>query len=130
MTPGRIYDPARPGMVLDIIEPKGLLRKARGLIGSKGLGPGNGMLLRGKQVHAIGMLFTIDAIYLGPDGKVLHIKTLTPGSIGPLIWPGRWILELDAGEAARLGIEPGHMLIKEQLDEVQPPSAGPIAPSG
>lgn len=81
------------------------------MIGSKALGQGRGMLLKARQVHTFGMSFDMDAIYLASDGRVLRVRTLRPGRMGPLIWSARWVLEMQAGEAARLGIVEGSTLL-------------------
>lgn len=91
----------------DVIEPRGFFGRMRGLLGEAGLEPGQGMLIRTKQVHMIGMRFPIDSIYLSRRGCVLRVKTLSPGQIGPFVPRARWVLEVPAGEAARLGIAPG-----------------------
>ncbi|MGH2771279.1 MAG: DUF192 domain-containing protein, partial [Actinomycetota bacterium] len=68
---------------------------------------GQGMLIRTKQVHTIGMRFAIDSIYLSRRGAVLAVETLSPGKVGPFLFRARWVLETRAGEAARLGIAAG-----------------------
>lgn len=104
-------DPERPAIVLDVTEPPGLLGNMKGLLGSAGVGEGKALLIRGRQVHTIGMRYTIDTVYLDSDGRVLRVRTLPPGRIGPLILSARCILELDAGEAERLGIREGSTLL-------------------
>lgn len=108
-----MFDASRPDMVIEVNEPKGPWGRARGLIGSAGLGEGRGMLLKTRQVHTFGMAYAIDAIYLSGRGEVLKVRTLPPGRFGPLVWPARWVLEMKAGEAARLGIAEGSSLSKE-----------------
>lgn len=90
-----------------------MLGRIRGLLGERGLPPATGVLLRAKSVHTLGMLFTIDAVYLRRDGTVLRAVTLPPGRVGPLVLRARWVLELAGGEAARLGIAPGMALARE-----------------
>ncbi len=106
----RFVDEAGGIAALDVTLPRGLLGRMRGLLGQAGLEPGRGMLIRTKQVHTIGMRFAIDVIYLSRRGSVLRVETLPPGKIGPFVARARWVLELNVGEAARLGIAAGQAL--------------------
>lgn len=102
-----IIDAARPGASIEVIAPRGPLARMRGLLGADRLEAGRGLLLRAKQVHTIGMHFAIDAVYLSKECSVLRVETLEPGRIGPFVLTARWVLELAAGEARRLGLRPG-----------------------
>lgn len=113
----QLVDAQRPGgngssspVAIELIELKGMLANAQGLLGQAGLPPGHGVLLRTKQVHTFGMRFAIDAVYLSRAGLVLRVATMRPGRIGPLVLRARWILEMSAGEAQRLGVHPGMTL--------------------
>lgn len=108
-----MMDPDNPRIRLEICEPAGLLGRARGLLGSTGLGTGRGFLLRAKQVHTVGMAFPIDAVHLSRSGEVIRVGTMPPGRIGPFVLRARWVLELDGGEADRLGIRVGGKLVKQ-----------------
>ena len=106
-----LVDPTRPGAPpVRLMEAKGMLAGMQGLLGQPGLPPATGLLLRTKEVHTIGMRFAIDTVYLAKDGTVLRVDTMVPGRIGPVMLKARWILELAAGEAQRLGIAPGTSL--------------------
>lgn len=106
-------DPNHPEVVVDVHEAATPLERAKGLLGSPEVGAGKGLLLRSKQVHTIGMSFTIDTVHLRRDGTVLKVRTLKPRRLGPLVPRARWVLELDEGEAARLGIRPGIRLVAQ-----------------
>ncbi|MGQ0680601.1 MAG: DUF192 domain-containing protein [Actinomycetota bacterium] len=106
-------DPANPRVVVEVYEADGPFERARGLLDATEVGFGRGLLLRGKQVHTIGMQFTIDAVYLRRDGTVLKIKTLKPWRFSPVLLSARWILELDGGSAAALGIRVGGKLVRD-----------------
>ena len=106
-----LSDPDRPEVAVDATQPKGVLENVKGLLGSSQVGKGKGMLIKGRQVHTIGMRYPIDTVYLDSGGRVLRIRTLAPGRVGPLVLAARWVLELDAGEAARLGIREGASLV-------------------
>jgi uncharacterized protein len=104
-------DPDRPEVVISVFEARGAAQRMRGLIGSEEVGRGQGLLLKVKQVHTIGMAYSIDTVYLSRKGRVLRVRTMQPGRVGPFILAARWVLELDSGEAARLGIKEGGTLI-------------------
>lgn len=95
-----------------LIEAKGVLGTMQGLLGQQGLPPGTGLLLRTNMVHTFGMRFAIDTVYLSSKGSVLRVATMPPGRIGPIVLRARHILELQAGEAARLGLAPGTTLVQ------------------
>ncbi|HLI56300.1 MAG TPA: DUF192 domain-containing protein [Actinomycetota bacterium] len=106
-----LIDPNRPGSrPVQLLEARGMLAGMQGLLGQSGLPPATGLLLKTKEVHTIGMRFAIDTVYLAKDGRVLRVDTMPPGRIGPVMLKARWILELAAGEAQRLGIAPGTTL--------------------
>jgi uncharacterized membrane protein (UPF0127 family) len=107
-------DPANPEIKVEVHEAATPLERAKGLLGATEVGEGRGLLLRGRQVHTIGMAFPIDVVHLRSDGRILKVKTVKPGRIGPLVARGRWILELDAGAAGRLGLKPGGYLVRER----------------
>jgi uncharacterized protein len=106
-------DPGRPEICLEVDEARGFLGRAKGLLGSSQVGAGRGLLIRGKQVHTLGMRYAIDTVYLDGGGRIIRIDTLAPGRVGPLVLPARWVLELDAGEADRLGIAAGGTLVPQ-----------------
>lgn len=106
-----LIDPDRPDtVVIRLIEAKGMLSSLQGLLGQRGLPPATGMLLKAKEVHTVGMRFTIDVVYLSGKSVVVRVDTMAPGKLGPLVLRAKWILELGEGEAARLGIVPGTTL--------------------
>jgi uncharacterized membrane protein (UPF0127 family) len=106
----RIVDRATGETLIEAKEAKGPIARMRGLIGEKDLAPGRGMLLGGGQVHTFGMRFPIDVVYLSAAGQVLKVASLNPGRFGPPVRRARWVLELPAGDAERLGISPGTAL--------------------
>ena len=106
----QVLDPVSRAVLIRAQEARGMFRRTRGLRGSGGLPPGRGLALRTKQVHTIGMGFSIDAIYLSRHGAVLKVATLPPGRVGPLVPRARWVVEVGAGEAERLGIVAGKEL--------------------
>lgn len=68
-------------------------------------------------IHMLGMRYPIDAVWLDRGRTVLHIETLRPWRFAA--WGG-WravsVLELRAGEAARLGLRVGDTLVPPAPD--------------
>jgi uncharacterized membrane protein (UPF0127 family) len=85
--------------------------RLRGLIGRRGLVPGEGLLLKPTpSIHTWFMRFPIDAVFLDADLRVLGVSPELP----PWRFAGRRrtraVLELPGGEARRLGLEAGAVL--------------------
>lgn len=106
-----MVDPDNPQVCIQVQTPAGLLGHARGLLGSTEVGRGRGLLLRAKQVHTVGMSYPIDVVHLSRKGEILRIRTMNPGRVGALVPAARWVLEMDGGEAARLGLGVGGRLV-------------------
>lgn len=87
-------------------------RRLRGLIGRAKLGPGRGMVLPGcRAVHGFFVWRALDCVFLDRCNRVLGVAVLRPWGMlfGP---PGTAaVVEMDAGEAARAGLEPGCVLL-------------------
>jgi hypothetical protein len=83
----------------------------KGLLGRSELPAGEGILLKpAGSVHTLFMRFPIDVVYLDKELTVLGVRRAlrpwrTSGQRG-----AKAALELAAGEAARVGIEPGAKL--------------------
>jgi uncharacterized protein len=85
--------------------------RTKGLLGRDHLAQGEGLLIeRTGSVHTAFMRFPIDAVFLD---RQMRVKKIVP-AIPPfrVAWaPGaKLVLELAAGEAARVGIEVGSRL--------------------
>jgi uncharacterized protein len=87
------------------------LSRMRGLLGRRGLPAGEGMLLRpAPSIHTAFMRFSIDAVFLDRNLRVLEIvEKLRPWRVASKR-RARAVLELSAGECARRGVEVGDML--------------------
>jgi uncharacterized membrane protein (UPF0127 family) len=98
--------------------PQTALGRARGLLGRDGLEPGKGMLIdRAGSVHMFFMRFAIDVVFLARDRTVVKVKhRLAPwryaGARGAVA-----ALELPAGRASEVGVEPGEVLVFEELGD-------------
>src|ERR687894_791859 len=86
--------------------------RLRGLLGRSELRPGEGLLLRpASAIHTCFMRFPIDAVFLDRDWRVVGIS----GDVRP--WRAassrgaKAVLELAAGESARLRLAPGDQLV-------------------
>jgi uncharacterized membrane protein (UPF0127 family) len=82
---------------------RGFFARARGLLGRRGLEPGEGLVLAPcGSIHMIGMRFAIDAVFVDgvhSGGRVLRVARLAPGMLGPLVRGARAVIELPAGAA-------------------------------
>lgn len=81
--------------------------RLRGLMHSKTLEPGTGMLIRPcSQIHTFGMRYDIDVVFLGKKGEVLHIeRAIKPRHISPHIAKCWQVLEMPSGECAKWDIK-------------------------
>src|SRR6478672_7291847 len=87
------------------------LTRMRGLLGRRGLAQGEGILLEpAGSIHTFFMRFPIDVVFLDREQRVVRVVP----NLGPWRTAGvrkaRAVLELAAGEAARLGVMPGSAL--------------------
>ena len=87
------------------------LRRLKGLLGRKGLEPGEGLLIRpASSIHMFFMRFAIDAVFL--DRELVVRKVVS--ELRPWRMTGargaKSVLELPAGEAARRRLSPGDRL--------------------
>lgn len=100
-------DPAQSAVVLRVRLAHQFFARARGLIGQPPPARGCGLLLwEVATVHGIGMHHCLDLLFLDDEGAVVECAHLAPGRIG---WcrGARHVLEMRAGEIARLGLGRG-----------------------
>jgi len=83
--------------------------RMRGLLRTDGLGEGEGLWIHPcGSIHSIGMRFEFDALFLGPDGKVVgRYERFRRNRISRVYWNARGVLELPAGTIERTGTEVG-----------------------
>lgn len=100
-------------ITLSLTLAEGFTRRARGLLFSRPLPAGQGLLLpRTSAVHGLLMNRTLDLVFLQADGRVLATAVLRPGRL-------RWhrgaaaVVELEAGQVAALGIRPGDRIVTD-----------------
>ena len=121
MRAGRTWARVRPVTIAtaDGIEVCGDCRVAdsfaarlRGLLGSRGLAPGEGLLIpRTSSVHTHFMRFAIDVVFVDGEGRVAKIvRGLRPwrfaGARGAVD-----VLELPVGHCDRVGLREGALLV-------------------
>ena len=83
-----------------------------GLLNKKSLNENEGLLLKNcSLIHCFFMKFTIEAVYLSKDMKVLYKETIKPWRIGKLVKNCAHVLELPEGMAK--DIEIGDNIILE-----------------
>ncbi|HEY4347528.1 MAG TPA: DUF192 domain-containing protein [Gaiellaceae bacterium] len=88
-----------------------MLQRMRGLMGRKSLEPGSGMLItHSGSIHTFFMHFPIDAVFLDKNMRVRKIVREMPRRRTASSFGARSVLELPAGEAARVGLEVGARL--------------------
>jgi hypothetical protein len=85
-----------------------LTRRLRGLLGLRGLPPGEGIVLRpGWSIHTAFMRFPIDVVYVDADQVVMKVVPNLKPWRASTCRGARDVVELAAGECARRGLEPG-----------------------
>jgi uncharacterized membrane protein (UPF0127 family) len=82
--------------------------RLRGLLGSRELPPGHGLLLEPcRAIHTLGMRRAIDVVFVAPDGAVLELRRgLGAGRVAGCRHAAA-VLELAAGDAWRIGLWKG-----------------------
>ena len=87
------------------------LTRMRGLLGRRGLAEGEGLLLKpAGSIHTAFMRFPIDAVFLDGDQRVLKVAPGLQPWRTAAAKHSRAVLELAAGEAARVGLVAGDIL--------------------
>lgn len=83
----------------EIIVADTILKRMKGLLGKKGLGQGQAMILRPcNQIHTLFMNFAIDVLFLDKDNRVVKaISNLKPFRISNIYFQAHLAVELPAG---------------------------------
>lgn len=87
--------------------------RTRGLLGRDGF-TGALVFRKCRQVHTVGMRFTIDVAFCASDGIVIRTSTLRPWRFSPLVWRSKFVIEAEAGAFERWNLRAGDKVeIKE-----------------
>ncbi len=90
---------------LEVVIPKSFLARARGLLGRDRLGLSRGMLFeRCGSVHCFGMTRAIDVVFASRAGNILKCVPLLQPYRFAMCRGAYYVLELDAGGIAGIGI--------------------------
>jgi uncharacterized protein len=93
----------------DIREASSFFDRLWGLLRTDGLTFREGIWIQPcNSIHSFGMRFEFDALFLGPDGKVVgRYERFRRNRISRVFWNARGVLELPAGTIERTGTEVG-----------------------
>ncbi len=88
---------------------RSLWARSRGLLGRKGMMPGEGLLLDPcSGIHSFFMAFPFDSIFLDREGKAIHlIRNMSSMRMSRYVFKAKAVLELPAGTIDRTGTELG-----------------------
>ena len=112
MIEGKVFCRNRPEIFLPRVrKTESLFDRIRGLLGSKSLSQGEGLLLAPcNSIHTLFMRVPIDVVFLNKKNMVTKIiRAMQPFRFGMALNSSS-VLELMAGQADRSGIEPGDQL--------------------
>jgi uncharacterized membrane protein (UPF0127 family) len=89
------------------------LMRLRGALGRIGMKPDDGIWLSPSSgIHTIGMLFSIDLVYLDASNRVIYlVEHLGPGRISPIRMGCASILELESRSIYSSGTRVGDQLL-------------------
>ena len=90
--------------------------RGRGLLGCKSLKAGQGMLIEPcNSIHTFFMKFSIDAVFLGKDHRVVAIHANMPPQRFVRVGKAVSVLELMAGQVEQLHLVKGDSVVWEPL---------------
>lgn len=92
--------------------PNTFIQRAKGLLGREKLGANEGLLLENcSSIHMFGMKFALDIVFLDREWTVVKIvQNLAPWRMSAC-FKARHVLEMEAGNAARVGLTNGRKLL-------------------
>ncbi|MEN1760989.1 DUF192 domain-containing protein [Anoxynatronum sibiricum] len=98
--------------VARVIHANTFFSRLKGLLGTRQLPADTGLLLEPcSSIHTWGMGYAIDALFLDDHNRVLQVAdTLPPNTWGQKMPGACRVLEMAAGKARRLGIQPGDVI--------------------
>jgi len=86
--------------------------RMRGLLGTSGLGPGEGLVIVPcNSVHMFWMRYPLDIVFASASGEVLGVvENLRPWRMTRVYWGARYAIELPVGAIAATGTREGDEL--------------------
>ena len=86
-----------------------LFSRMKGLLGVKGLSPGEGLwICPCNSIHSFGMSFKFDALFLDTGMRVVALyQCFRKNRLSRIYWDARGVLELPEGMIERTGTEIG-----------------------
>jgi len=104
-------------LLLLAVDASSFLARMRGLLGRPELGVQDALLLRPcRDVHTIGMRYTIDVAFLDKQGSVMKTQVLSPFRIA-YCRGAHGVLEMREGTLEWLGIHVGQQLLAEPISD-------------
>lgn len=105
------------------------IERARGLMFREEMPADHGMLFEytdeaPRSFWMKNTVLPLDIIFIGADGKVVSIaQNTTPFSTEPIPseGPARFVLEVNAGVAERIGLEPGDRIVHPRIEAANRP---------
>lgn len=103
---------ANSDVVIDGSLADGFISRFRGLMFKKSIPDGWGLLIVPcNQIHMFNMRFALDIVYISKENKVVFIDREVPkGKVCKAVKQAHCVLEINAGTAAKLGINTGDEL--------------------
>lgn len=94
-----------------VMQTQNLWERTRGLLGKAPLGVNQALWITPcNSVHSVGMGYALDLIYLNKQMEVVKLVNALKPWRASLAWGAHSVLELRAGELARLGVQLGDQL--------------------
>lgn len=95
-----------------VIPAKTFFTRLKGLMFKQCLNDGEGLLLEPcNSIHSLFMRFSIDAVFISRENRVIHIiEDMKPWRCSAIIGKAAAVLELPAGTIAKTGIRKGDIL--------------------
>jgi uncharacterized protein len=103
---------------------KTMWSRGRGLLGTRSLPAGDGLLIESCQsIHSFWMQYPFDAIFLDRRGKVVHlVNEMKPNRMSRHLFSAHSVLELPAGVIRATGTQVGDQL-RWETDGIQEPQS-------
>ncbi|MCX5711208.1 MAG: DUF192 domain-containing protein [Candidatus Omnitrophica bacterium] len=87
----------------------GALKRAKGLLGRKGMGKSEALVLKPcNSVHSFFMRFAIDLLFIDKNSRVVRIiKEFKPFRISPICFRAAYVIEFPSGAIRPESVQPG-----------------------